>query len=93
MMRAADDLRHQHLRAAAVEQALQRSRVVGGERPGCAELAGSEQTQRQRSPDAADAVNRNRADRIVDAQLLQQFDAVDHDDAGDCRPAESRRSG
>ena len=56
-------------------------------------LAAGEQSQRQRAPDAAHAVNRHRADRIVDAQVFQQFDAEDDDDAGDRRPGGSNRSG
>ena len=59
--------------------------------PGSAELAGGEQAQRPGSPDSAEAVHGNRADGIVNAEVLEKFDAVDYDDAGD--GAEQNRAG
>ena len=44
--------------------------------------AGKE-SQGQGSPDAAHAVDRNRADRIVNAEILQQFNAENHQHSGD----------
>ena len=87
------NLGRQHLRAAAVEQSLQRSGVVGSNWPGRAVLAAGKQAERQRAPDAADAVDRNRADRIVDAQLFEQFNAEDDDHAGDAAEQDGARSG
>ena len=46
-------------------------------------LSAGEESERQRSPDAAEAVHRHCADRIVDPQPLEQFDAQHDDDAGD----------
>ena len=88
--RAPDGLCRQQRGAAAVEQSLQCNRIIGAGRAGSAELAGRKQTQRERSPDSADAVNRNRADRVVNAQPFQQVDAEDDDNSGDA--AEQHRA-
>ena len=48
--------------------------------PGSAVLAGGEQTEAERAPDAAEPVDRPGADRVVDAEVLEQVDAEDHDD-------------
>ena len=81
--RAADSLSNQYLCTAAVEQASQRSRVIGSDGTSRSISSAGKQAQRERSPDAADAVNRNRADRIVNAQLFQQVDAEHDDHASD----------
>ena len=65
----APDLRPQLLDAAAPEQALRTSTV----------LSGGEQADGPRAPDAAEAVDGDGADRIVDAEVLDEVDA-DHDD-------------
>ena len=46
-------------------------------------MTGGEEAQRPGSPDPAHPVNRHRADGIVNAQVLEQFDPIDHNDAGD----------
>ena len=80
------------VRAAAVEEALERRAscpaAIGA---GGAVTAAGEQAQRERAPDAADAVDGDRADGIVDAEVFQQIDAVDDDDAGNA--AEDNRAG
>ena len=64
---------HSCLSAAAPEQALDVSAV----------LAGGEQADGPRAPDAAAAVDGDGADRVVDAEVLDQVDAEHDDDAGD----------
>ena len=77
---AADALRLQNLHAAAIEQAGESIGRLGNDRrhterarTGRGVLAAGEQAQRQRAPDAAHAVNRPRAHRIVNAEILEQF--------------------
>ena len=57
--------------------------MSGPDRTRSAVLAAGKQAERERSPDAADAVHRDRADRIVNAQPFQQFNAQNHDHSGD----------
>src|ERR1700722_7290130 len=64
---AADALCHQQRCSAAVEETGQRSGVIGSDRATRAILAGRKQAERHGAPDAAKAVDRNRADRIVNA--------------------------
>ena len=78
-----------NVRAAAIKQTgKMRGRIgnVGCEitAAGGGILTARKQTQRQRSPDAAETVDRHGADRIVDSQVLQQFHAQVDNHAGDC---------
>ena len=81
--RAAEGLSDQHLRAAAVEEALERRAVVRRKRPSGAELPGSEQPEGNSPPDSAEAVNRNCADRIIDSQIFEEVNAQDDQNTGD----------
>ena len=83
-------LRFEHLHAAAVEQAFERrfpSTPVIGPEP--VEFARGEQSQRERAPDAVDAVHRHGADRIVDPQIFQDIGRKDDEHAGDCAQGEA----
>ena len=83
---ASNELSGKQLRATAVEETLERSRIVGTEVARGAVFAGSEQAERKRSPDAAHAVHRNRADRIVDAEVFEKFNAEINNHAGNGGP-------
>src|SRR5437762_8600259 len=90
---AADDLGRQQTRTAAIEKALERSRVVSSDWSCRSKLAGREQTERKSAPDTAKSVYRPCADWIINAQVFQQFDAGDHNEA--CNSSQqngSRRS-
>src|SRR6266852_7135146 len=76
---ASDCLGDEHLRSTAVEKAFQRGRVVGTGWARYPVLAAGEQSKRERSPDAANAMHRDRADGIVNSQPLQQLDPENHD--------------
>src|SRR5579863_10695674 len=83
--RAADRLSDELVHTAAVEEAGddRGRRVVGPRRRRRAVLAGREEAERERSPDASGAVDGNRTDRIVDPEVLHQVDAERADRTGD----------
>jgi hypothetical protein len=76
--RTSDKLRHQHLSSTAVEQSLQRYRVIGTGWTREAVLTAGKEPEGDRAPDTAHAVDGNRTDGIVDAQIFQQFNAEDN---------------
>src|SRR5579875_1612610 len=80
---AADELRFEERHPTAVEEAFQRSTVVGSEWARGAVLTAGEEAERQRSPDTAQSMDRNSADGIVDAQVLEQFNASVYHHASD----------
>ena len=47
-------------------------------------LAGTEQTEGEGSPDAAEAVDGPGADGVVDAERFEEIHTEDDDDAGNC---------
>ena len=77
--RAADRLCRQHLHTAAVEEPGERCGVIGSERTRCSIHAACEEAERQGAPYSADAVHRDRSDRIVDLQCFQHVDRDDDD--------------
>src|SRR5207247_8233375 len=76
--KAADRLSLQHRESAAIEKSGQRRRVVGASGASQAILTRSKKAERQRSPDATEAVNRNRADRIVNTKPFQHLGTQDN---------------
>ena len=72
---AADELRLELVDATAVEETLHGGRRVGTVGGRDAVLPRCEQPETQRSPDPGERVHRHRADRVVDAQVLEQVDA------------------
>ena len=57
--------------------------VAGDAVPAVAVGAVGEQAEREAAPGAVDAVDRDGADRIVDADLVEEEHRFDHQDAGD----------
>ena len=88
---AADDLGLEHLQSAAVEQPVSGRGIVRRDRSGRAVLAAGKQAERQRSPDAAKAVNWHRADGIVNAQPFQEVDAQDDENSSDAAEQDRTR--
>src|ERR1700690_3609465 len=86
---AADKLSSQHLRAAAVEQALEWSGIVGGNGSSGTILTGGEQAERQSPPNSAETVDRNSADGIVDSEVFEQLNAENDEDAGNSAEQDS----
>ena len=77
-----DRLGNEYLRSTTVEQALNRSVSCRAVRPGAPNLPKQTESQRERSPDAAKAVHRDRADGIVNAQPLSSSTPSTTSDAG-----------
>ena len=88
---AADRLGHQQLRSSTVEKALERGGVVRRKSARRSKLTGCEEAERKRAPNTAKTVYRPCADRIVDAQPFQEFDAPDYDKSRNS--AQQNRSG
>src|SRR5215510_13122850 len=78
----ADCLCNQDLGSPSIKQASQGSGVVSSHRSGGSILAAGKQPEGDCSPDAAHAVHGNGADRIINPQPFQQFDAQNYDDPG-----------
>ena len=74
-----DRLSLQYCESAAIEESGQRRGVVGAGGASQAILTRSKKTERQRSPDATEAVNRNRANRIVNTKPFQNLYTKDHE--------------
>ncbi len=86
---AADALTDEDFPTTAIEQAGEgpTGRAVShGDAGGTAAcgrvFTAGEQTERERSPDAAQTVNRPCTDGIIDAEEFKQVDTEDHDDPG-----------
>ena len=71
------------LGATAVEEALDRDAVVGAVGVGRPYWPVAKRPMRQRAPDAAAPWTAHGADRVVDAQVLDEVDDQRDDDAGD----------
>ena len=80
--RAANELSLQQGDSAAVKHPCQRCEIIRTGRSRSAVLAAGEEAEGKRSPDAAQAVHRNRANWIVDAQLLKSFNAQAYQNPG-----------
>ena len=81
--RTPGDLDTELLRAAAVEQALDRRRDVGARGRRQEVLAGGEEPEADRAPDPAEPVHCDRADRVVDPQPFEELDPEHADGTGD----------
>ena len=89
---AADELRLQQREAAVIEEAGEWGGVIRTGWTGRSDTwPQANRPSDKRSPDAADAVNRNRADGIVDAQPLEQLHAQADNDAGDAAKKDGAR--
>lgn len=76
---ATDELRFQEREPSVVEEAREWSGIVRPSGTRCPELTRREQAEGKRSPYAAQAMYRYRADWIIDAQPLEQLNAqADH---------------
>src|SRR6185437_3476898 len=70
---AADELGFEQRESTMIEKTCKRGGVIGGDWASGSVLAGGKKSERERAPNTAKAVDRNRTNGIVDAQPFEQF--------------------